>query len=509
VPRPIRLAMPKLRRPARLLRRPSRSAVVWHGLLIAVVLSSLTFSANARAAGKAKPAVHLTVAVSKSSLTVRVTSRPKATCTLKVAAKKKSATFPRVQATAKGKVAFRWAVPPNAPSGTWSFTVRCTKSGRTQIAKTKALIVTRGDSTGALIEPSSLHVADGVVDTSGLGGKGSGPCSYPKAVDQNGTCIGFPGNPYNNYQGGTDIGECTWYAAGRRPDLWGITTLNAYQWYGQAQAHNIPTGPVPVVGAVAVRTTVPTAASVGHVAYVVGVTASGQPIVDDANYYNDHVVRYAHTVPVGYFQHYIYGGPAGTGTSGPGGDPGGGSTGPTVPGSFGGDTTTAATAVFRPSDGSWHIRGVGDFAYGQPGDVPVPADFNGDGVTDIVVYRPSDGSWHIRGVGDYAYGQPGDIPVPGYYDGDKLADIAVYRPSDGSWHIRGVGDFAYGQPGDVPVPADFNRDGITDIAVYRPSDGSWHIRGVGDYAYGQPGDIPAVQTLNAMLLKQYGLIASY
>lgn len=249
-----------------------------------------------------KPALRLTATVAKATLTVRVTTQAKATCTLKVATKKKSMSFPKVRATAKGKVTFRWTVPSNAPSGTWNFTVRCTKSGRTHAAKTTALIVTKGDGKGSLAEPSSLHLADGVMATDGLGGKGSGPCPYPQAVDQNGKCIGFPGNPFNNYESGTDIGECTWYAAGRRPDLWGIATGNAYQWYDQARAHGVPTGTVPVVGAVAVRTARPTSGSVGHVAYVVGVTPGGQPVVDDANYNNDHVIRYAHGVPAGYFR---------------------------------------------------------------------------------------------------------------------------------------------------------------------------------------------------------------
>ena len=36
-------------------------------------------------------------------------------------------------------------------------------------------------------------------------------------------------------------------------------------------------------------------------------------------------------------------------------------------------------AVFRPSNGKWYINGVGSFAYGTNGDIPVPADYNGDG----------------------------------------------------------------------------------------------------------------------------------
>ena len=156
------------------------------------------------------------------------------------------------------------------------------------------LLINHGNGRGGVGVPDSTKVLQG-----SFGGKGGG--GTPCALDQNGNSVCFPGDPFNTYQGGTDVGQCTWYAAGRRPDLWGITTGNANQWLAQAGGHD-PEGTVPVVGAIAVRT----AGKYGHVAYVVGVTASGAPIVDDSNYYNDVTVRYAHGVPAGYFQGYIY-----------------------------------------------------------------------------------------------------------------------------------------------------------------------------------------------------------
>ena len=46
-------------------------------------------------------------------------------------------------------------------------------------------------------------------------------------------------------------------------------------------------------------------------------------------------------------------------------------------------------AVFRPSTATWFVQGQFTVAFGQSGDVPVPGDYNGDGVTDPAVYRPA------------------------------------------------------------------------------------------------------------------------
>ena len=96
--------------------------------------------------------------------------------------------------------------------------------------------------------------------------------------------------------------------------------------------------------------------------------------------------------------------------------------------------------VWRPSTGTWYIRGVSPIQYGASNDVPVMADYNGDGQADIAVWRPSTGTWHIRGQSPVQYGASTDIPVPGDYDGDGDADIAVWRPSTGR------GTFAVSRP---------------------------------------------------------------
>jgi pectate lyase len=158
--------------------------------------------------------------------------------------------------------------------------------------------------------------------------------------------------------------------------------------------------------------------------------------------------------------------------------------------------SVTATFVTSTTPGVWQISGQAAYWYGTTNDIPVPADYNGDGKDDIAVFRESNSTWYIRGVGPSVYGTVGDIPVPADYNGDGKDDIAVFRPSNGTWYIRGVGAFVYGTVGDIPVVGDYNGDGKDDIAVFRPSDGTWYIRGVGAFVYGTRSHIPVLADYN-------------
>ncbi len=142
--------------------------------------------------------------------------------------------------------------------------------------------------------------------------------------------------------------------------------------------------------------------------------------------------------------------------------------------------------------------------FGLPDDIPLPADHTGDRRADAVVFRPSNSTWYRR-ISDSTFvstpfGTTGDLPVMGDFDGDGLTDMTVFRPSNGVWYRQHSSNGAlaatqFGLVGDKLVPADYDGDGRTDIAVWRPSDGIWHISGslLGYYAFqfGSPDDIPA------------------
>ncbi len=134
-----------------------------------------------------------------------------------------------------------------------------------------------------------------------------------------------------------------------------------------------------------------------------------------------------------------------------------------------------------------------------------PADFDGDGRTDISVFRPSDGTWYVMQSGSSTFraqpfGTNGDRIVPGDYDGDGRTDFAVFRQvsTSGIWYILQSSDNAFravtwGLATDKPTPGDFDGDGKTDIAVYR--NGAWYVlqSSNGQFTtqqFGANGDIP-------------------
>ena len=166
-------------------------------------------------------------------------------------------------------------------------------------------------------------------------------------------------------------------------------------------------------------------------------------------------------------------------------------------GDYNGDGT-ADPVAYNQTTGTWQVRCQGTFLWGSPGDLAVPGDYNGDGITDVASYTPktspggngtwvgNEGLWKIRGQLAFRFaGLQGDIPVPADYFGGGVTRGALFRPSEGNWYIRPLGAPQFGvvtptivhlgQVGDIPIPGDYNGDGVADLAVYRPSTGQWII----------------------------------
>jgi uncharacterized delta-60 repeat protein len=153
-----------------------------------------------------------------------------------------------------------------------------------------------------------------------------------------------------------------------------------------------------------------------------------------------------------------------------------------VPADYDGDGRTDMS-VFR--NGDWYRLNSSNnqfvaVHFGQNGDVPVPADYDGDSKADFAVYRA--GNWYILNSADNSFradqfGIASDKPVIGDFDADGKTDLAVYR--DGVWYAErsrdGFFGAQFGIASDKTVAADYDSDGKTDLAVYRPSDGTWYL----------------------------------
>jgi serine-aspartate repeat-containing protein C/D/E len=128
------------------------------------------------------------------------------------------------------------------------------------------------------------------------------------------------------------------------------------------------------------------------------------------------------------------------------------------------------------------------FHYGQPTDLPVAGDWNGDGIRQIGVFI--DGQWTLDSDGDgrltdadakFTFGEAGDKPVVGDFNGDGVDEVGVYRA--GLWivdsnadHVMDAQDkvFELGGANDKPVVGDWNDDGSDDPGIFTPGQGVDH-----------------------------------
>ncbi|MDF3128820.1 VCBS repeat-containing protein [Kiritimatiellaeota bacterium B1221] len=179
-----------------------------------------------------------------------------------------------------------------------------------------------------------------------------------------------------------------------------------------------------------------------------------------------------------------------------------------VPGDYDGDGIDDVV-VYQPSSGEWFIYPMSNegplfLQWGDASMIPVPGDYDGDGAFDLALYQQTTGQWYIRSLNDgppitfgQNWGDAGMDPVSGDFNGDGVYDLAVYQRQTGNWYIRSLGAIGPGNPpitfgqnwgdaGMAPVSGDFNGDGVYDLAVYQRQSGNWFIRSLGPIGPSNP-----------------------
>ena len=185
--------------------------------------------------------------------------------------------------------------------------------------------------------------------------------------------------------------------------------------------------------------------------------------------------------------------------------------------------------TYRPGTGQWTFLtenqtgalGFSVFFGGQPGDLPVTGNWDGDTRTDIGVFR--NGTFHLallKGAGGHTliqelapipFGQAGDLPVGGDWNGDGKDDVGVFRPgATGRFLLRQplitfpnnqpiifTIAFDFGTAGDLPVAGDWNGNGVDTPGVFRRGDSgqflltnSFSSNVDTLFDFGGPGDLP-------------------
>jgi FG-GAP-like repeat len=178
-----------------------------------------------------------------------------------------------------------------------------------------------------------------------------------------------------------------------------------------------------------------------------------------------------------------------------------------IPADFDGDGKTDISTFRNVSGaGTWYSTNSsnGAFAgttFGFGTDIIAPADYDGDNKTDVAVFR--NGVWYLLKSSNgafqaFSFGQAADKPTPGDFDGDGKADFAVFRPSNGTWYITQSSDSAFvarqfGVSGDIPVFGRYDSDTKDDLAVFRGN--TWYItqstnNAFVGFQFGASGDIP-------------------
>jgi len=143
---------------------------------------------------------------------------------------------------------------------------------------------------------------------------------------------------------------------------------------------------------------------------------------------------------------------------------------------------------------------------GKLGDIPLVADFDGDGVWDVGVFQPGGGSnynnptltqgywrWCQTNAANpvasncttsytIAFGSRGDVPIAGLrFDSTTMGYLTMFTPATGQWSwtkANGSGPpyvVTLGNSRSIPLPGLYDGDFMSDIAVYSPDTATFKL----------------------------------